>query len=411
MLTLTLLPGVLLICFLFVGGFLAGLVYQQSRHNKNSQHEEMLALHEKLGELQALLYSEKELTKQKTELLDNAKKQLRDELALLSSTVLEEKTHKFTKNNSEQLGLLLTPLREQLGEFDKKLRESHYQQTQERLSLITEIKHLKDLNQKINQEAINLTHALRGGNKIQGCWGEVILARILEKSGLEQGREYEIQVQSTNEEGKVFRPDVIVRLPEDRHIVIDAKVSLVSYLRYQEAEDDTSRELALSQHIISIRQHIKDLSSKEYHKLSGLTSLDFVLLFSPIEAALSIALQKDPELFTDALESNVVLVSPTTLLTTLRTVNTLWRIEQQNKNALEIATRAGDLYDKLASFVVDLQDVGKKLDSAQRAYDTASAKLSTGRGNLLSRAQYLRKLGAKTNKSFTLTYEEEAEDL
>jgi len=405
MLTLSLLPGIVLLVAIFVSGLTLGFLCQLVR-SRSSHQRELLVLHEKIGQLQALLQSEKENTQQKIVLLEGAKKQLRDEFALLSQTVLDEKTLKFTKNNSEQLGLLLNPLREQLGDFEKKLREANYQQTQERLSLVTEIKHLKELNQKMGQDALNLTQALRGGNKLQGYWGEVILARILEKSGLQEGREYEIQVHSTNEEGKAFRPDVIIRLPEGRDIVIDAKVSLVAYLRFQEAENDEQREIALAQHILSLRQHVKSLSSKEYQKIAGLNSLDFVLLFLPIEAALSVALQKENELFNDALEANVILVTPTTLLTTLRTVNTLWRIEQQNKNAVEIATRAGDLYDKLVGFVEDLQDVSKKLDSAQKAHEAALSKLNTGRGNLITRAEGLRKLGAKASKSLNLESEE-----
>ena len=378
-------------------GFL--LQHYRARHSQNP-------LHQKIGELQALLQAEKELTAHKIASFETAKKSLRDEFAVLSQTVLDEKTLKFTQHNSAQLGILLNPLRDQISEFEKKLRETHYQQSQERVTLATEIKHLKDLNQKISQDAVNLTQALKGGNKLQGAWGEIILSRVLEKSGLSEGREYEIQVHSANEEGKAYRPDAIVRLPEGRDVVIDAKVSLTAYLRYQDADEAGVRETAMTQHILSIRQHMKGLSSKEYQKIAGINSLDFVLLFLPIETALSVALQHEDALFDEALAMNIILVTPTTLITTLRTVNTMWRVEQQNKNAIEIANQAGNLYDKFVGFVDDLQEVGTRLDAAQKAHTTAFAKLHSGRGNLVTRVENLRKLGAKASKVLAVEADE-----
>jgi DNA recombination protein RmuC len=395
----------LVLCFFaLITGFAFGFLFHHYR-NKNST----LELHQHIGELNALLQAEKELSKHKIAAFEQAKKNFRDEFTVLSQSVLDEKTLKFTKHNSEQLGILLNPLREQLGEFEKKMRESNYQQTQERVSLTTEIKHLKELNHRMSQDALNLTQALKGGNKLQGAWGEIILTRVLEKSGLEQGREYEIQVHSTNEEGKAYRPDAIIRLPEGRDVVVDAKVSLTAYLRFQEADEQSQRDLALEQHILSIRQHMRNLASKEYQKIVGINSLDFVLLFLPIEAALSTALQQENALFDEALASNIILVTPTTLLTTLRTVNTMWRVEQQNKNAIEIANQAGNLYDKFVGFVDDLQEVGHRLQAAQKAHDVAIAKLNSGRGNLVTRVENLRKLGAKASKAMALEVESEEE--
>lgn len=385
----------------FITGLLMGLFLAFLRH-KSTQG----MLHQQIGSLSASLEAEKELSRVKMASLENAKQSLRDEMNVLSQKILEEKSLKFTQVNATQLGSILNPLKQQIESFDKKLHEAHYQQTQERLSLQAEVKQLKALNHQLSHDALNLTQALKGKNKQQGIWGEIVLSRVLEKSGLAQGREYELQVTSNDAEGKVYRPDAIIHLPQERDVIIDAKVSLTAYLRYQEAEDDISREAAIRDHLLSIRNHIRNLGSKEYHKIVGIQSLDFVLLFLPIESALVCALAKENSLFDEALAVNVILVTPTTLLTTLRTINIMWRVEQQNKNAIEIANQAGNLYDKFVSFIDDLNDIGFKLDAAQKSHQNALNKLSSGRGNLVTRVEGLKKLGAKASKTLLIETQE-----
>ena len=254
----------------------------------------------------------------------------------------------------------------------------------------------------ISDDAMSLTEALKGQNKVQGGWGEVILERILERSGLEKGREYEVQVSLNTEDGKRYQPDVIVHLPENKQIIIDSKMVLVSYLAYVEAEDDITRQQALRQHLDAIRRHMKELSAKNYHDLKGITSLDFVIMFIPIEAAYGLALQAENGLFSEAFEHNIIITGPSNLLATLRTVQNIWRNEKQSQNALEIARQAGAMYDKFAGFVQDMDDIGAKIDTLSRSHDQAMKKLSIGRGNLMSRAERLRMMGAKTNKQLTL---------
>lgn len=258
---------------------------------------------------------------------------------------------------------------------------------------------LKDMNQQITQEAKNLTTALKGQNKAQGNWGEFILESILEKSGLVKGREYVVQESLTTESGKRFQPDVIIKLPENKSIIIDSKVSLVGYEKFVSEEEDNLKQLGLRDHINSIRAHIKNLSGKNYQNLYQLESLDFVLMFMPIEPAFAVAVQSDPAVFTDAFEQNIVIVSPSTLLATLRTISSIWRQENQNRNALEIARQSGEMLDKFMAFVDDLISVGKGLISAKDNYDKAMNKLVDGRGNLISRSEKIKKLGAKASKT------------
>ncbi len=257
---------------------------------------------------------------------------------------------------------------------------------------------LKDMNQQITQEAKNLTQALKGQTKTQGNWGEFILESILEKSGLEKGREYYVQESFTSESGRRFQPDIIIKLPENKSIVVDSKVSLVSYERYISSDSENEKQNALREHINSIRSHVKNLSSKNYQNLYQLESLDFVLMFMPIEPAFALAVQTDASLFNDAFEMNIVIVSPTTLLATLRTITSIWRQENQNKNALEIARQSGALYDKFVGFTEDLISIGKKMDDAKNTYSSAMNKLVDGSGNLVRRVQRIKELGAKTAK-------------
>lgn len=316
----------------------------------------------------------------------------------LANEILEEKSKKFTEQNKVNLTEILSPLRERIGEFQKKVEESNKEDAERNASLVQQIKHLSDLNKQITKEAENLTKALKGDSKTQGNWGEVILERILEKSGLEKGREYETQVSEVGEDGRRYQPDVVVKLPDNKHIIIDSKVSLTSYERYVSGESEEEKLTHLKAHITSIKNHVKGLGDKNYQNLYGFEGLDFVLLFIPVEPAFTLAVQHDPELFNEAYSKNIVIVSPTTLIATLRTISSIWKQEYQNKNAIEIASQSGALYDKFQLFTEDLINIGKHLAGTQKAYQDSMKKLSEGNGNLVRRAEKLKKLGAKASK-------------
>jgi DNA recombination protein RmuC len=330
--------------------------------------------------------------------LEKLQERFTKEFELLANKIFEEKSQKFTDQNRTQLDILLQPLGEKLKDFEKKITDTHLEDTRERASLKEQLAQLHLLNQKMSTEANNLTRALKGEAKTQGDWGEYVLTGILEKSGLIKDQTYSLQQSMVTEDGRRVQPDVIINLPDNKHLVIDSKVSIVAYKRMVQAETDEERTLALKEHVTSVRRHIADLSSKNYQQLYALNSLDFVLLFMPIEPAFAAALQGDEELFNVAFSKNIVIVSPSTLLATLRTVASIWRQEQQNKNAIEIARQSGDLYDKFAGFVEDLQKVGVRLADAQKVHEEALKKLHTGRGNLMNRAKRLADLGAKTSK-------------
>jgi DNA recombination protein RmuC len=357
------------------------------------------ALKQRLAQLETTLEKERSEAQEKLALLDQARQSLTEQFKNLANEILEEKAKRFTEQNRQGLEGLLSPLREQIHKFEKQVADTYEKESKDRVSLFHEIRQLKDLNQRISQDAVNLTKALKGESRTQGTWGELVLERVLELSGLERGREYEVQTSFKDEEGSRYRPDVIVHLPEGRDIIIDSKVSLVHYERYCSAEDEDERRTALAQHIASLRTHIRSLGDKAYHALPGVRTLDFVLMFVPIETAYSEALREAPELVTDALGRNIVLVTPMTLLLALRTVHRLWRYEHQSQNAQEIAKRAGDLYDKFVAFIADLESIGKRIGDAQKAYDSAHNKLCTGRGNLVRRAEQIRRLGVSTSKS------------
>jgi DNA recombination protein RmuC len=349
--------------------------------------------------LKTSLSEQKKQNEEKLGLLQETRESMNNEFKALANQIFESKHKVFKAESKEQLDNILSPLSERIKEFEKRVEKSYNDESKERYSLIKEVRNLQDLNTRISKDAINLTNALKGESKTQGTWGEIILERVLEKSGLEKGREYEVQVSMKNEDGRRLQPDVIVHLPEEKDVVIDAKVSLTAYERYCSTDDDQDRAESLKQHLQSMRQHIKQLGDKDYHNLEGLKTLDFVLLFVPIEAAFSLAVQQDNNLFTDAFERNIVMVAPSTLLATLRTIQNIWRYEQQNKNAQEIASKAGALYDKFVNFVADLENIGAKIDSTQAAYRDAHNKLTSGRGNLVRRAEGMRELGAKVSKS------------
>jgi len=349
--------------------------------------------------LKTSLLEQKKHNEEKLAVLQEAKERMGAEFKALANQIFESRHKVFKAESKEQLNNILSPLSERIKEFEKRVEKSYNDESKERYSLIKEIRNLQDLDARISKDAINLTNALKGESKTQGTWGEIILERVLEKSGLQKGREYEIQVSMKNEEGRRLQPDVIVHLPEEKDVIIDSKVSLTAYERYCSTEDDDDRAESLKQHLQSLRLHIKQLCDKDYHNLEGIKTLDFVLLFVPIEAAFSLAVQQDNSLFTDAFEKNVFMVSPSTLLATLRMIQHIWRHEQQNKNAQEIATKAGALYDKFVNFVADLENIGSKIESTQDAYRDAHNKLTSGRGNLVRRAEGMRELGAKVSKS------------
>ncbi|MHB8446355.1 MAG: DNA recombination protein RmuC, partial [Rudaea sp.] len=324
---------------------------------------------------------------------------LTEKFDLLSRQLLDQQSRKLTEQNQANLGVLLNPLREQLGEFRKRVDEVYDQENRERAGLKTQIDALQNLNQKIGQDAVNLTRALTGDSQTQGAWGEMVLERLLEASGLQKGREYDIQVALTNESGDRPRPDAIVHLPEGRDIIVDAKVSLTAYERYCSAADADERAVQLAAHLKSLREQVRNLAVKRYADLPGVNSLEFVLMFVPVEAAYIEAARHDDTLHAFALEKNVVIVTASTLLATLRTVSSLWRFDDRNRNALEIADRAGKLYDKFAGFVDDLGEARTRVAAAAKALDAAGSKLSTGAGNLLRQVEMLRELGAKASKS------------
>ncbi|RXY41715.1 DNA recombination protein RmuC [Klebsiella pneumoniae] len=340
---------------------------------------------------------------------------LREVTTRLESTQLHAEDKIRQMMNSEQrlqnrqsLHGLLTPLREQLDGFRRQVQESFGQEARERHTLAHEIRNLQQLNAQMAQEALNLTKALKGDNKTQGNWGEVVLTRVLEASGLREGYEYQTQVSIETDNRSRMQPDVIVRLPQGKDVVIDAKMTLVAYERYFNAEDDYTREVALQEHLASVRNHIRLLGRKDYQQLPGLRSLDYVLMFIPVEPAFLLAIDRQPELISEALQNNIMLVSPTTLLVALRTIANLWRYEHQSRNAQKIAERAGRLYDKMRLFVDDMSAIGQSLDKAQESYRQAMKKLASGRGNLLAQAEAFRGLGVEVKRGINPDLVEQA---
>jgi len=334
---------------------------------------------------------------QKTEITELQIK-FKTEFENIANRILEEKSSKFTEQNKNNLDIILNPLKEKIREFEDKVERSYKIESTERISLKEQIKLLMDQNKALSTEANNLTRALKGDVKKQGNWGEVILERILERSGLVKDQEYKTQVSTTNEDGRKLQPDVVVFLPDEKHIVIDAKVSLIAYEAMVNCQDEDEREKCILQHITSVKNHIKSLGEKNYQYTDNLNSPDFVLLFMPIESSFSTVIQADNELYNFAWDRKIVIVSPTTLLATLRTIASIWKQERQTRNALEIAERAGRLYDKFAGFTEDLLKVGSKLIDSKNSYDDAMKKLSEGSGNLVSSVEKLKSLGAKASK-------------
>ena len=314
-------------------------------------------------------------------------------LKQFAESSLKQQANQLSSQNQDQIGHLLNPLKQQLGDFRKKVDDVYDKDARDRAGLTQQINSLLELNNKLSSDAINLTKALKGDNKAQGNWGEMVLEQVLEQSGLRKGHEYHSQVNLTQTDGKRLQPDVVVHMPENKDVVVDSKVTLVAYERYQSAEDDAERSVALAEHLASVKAHIKGLSGKSYESAEGVSSLDYVLLFIPIESAYMLALQADADLFVSAMKSNIMLVSPATLLMVLRTIHNIWRYEHQSQNAKEISRQAEQMHKKLVDFVTSMDSVGSHLVRAQDAYDTAHKRLSSGRGNLINRAQKIVNLG------------------
>ncbi|MGR5068706.1 MULTISPECIES: DNA recombination protein RmuC [Vibrio] len=355
-------------------------------------------LETQLGEQQARHEQINQANAEKLQILEHAESRLKQQFEHLANQLFEEKTAKVDMQNRQSLEGLLSPLKEQLEGFKKQVNDSFSQEAKERHTLVHELKNLQRLNEHMTREAVNLTQALKGDNKQQGNWGEVVLARVLAESGLREGHEYQTQVSLQNEAGKRYQPDVIVHLPQNKQVVVDSKMALVAYERYFNAESDIQRGQALSEHLAALRSHIKGLSLKDYHQLKGIQSLDYVLMFIPVEPAFQVAIQADPSLVKDAMEQNIILVSPTTLLVALRTIDNLWRNERQNENAQLIAERAAKLYDKLRLFIDDMEGLGGALDKANQTYQGAMNKLATGRGNVIRQAESFKQLGVEVKR-------------
>jgi DNA recombination protein RmuC len=373
----------------------AAQLWTQERTSKEAELRHLDAHCASLG---AALREQQESHQQRLSDLQGSRDELRAQFAELAGKIFDEREQRFAETSQQQLGQLLDPLKERIQSFEKRVEESYQQEARERFSLSKELERLQQLNQRLSDEATNLTRALKG-QKTQGNWGELILERVLEHAGLEKGREYQTQVSLKGPDGERFQPDVLIMLPGNKQVVVDAKVSLTAYQQYVSADDDVIGQAALKQHVLSLRNHVKGLSGKDYKRLEGLHSLDFVLLFVPIEAAFSAALQAEPNLFQEAFDRNIVIVSPTTLLATLRVIDSLWKQERQSQNAREIAERAGWLYDKFVLFIQDLDEVGNRLQQLDKAYGAARNKLTEGRGNLVSRSEQLKLLGARASKN------------
>ena len=343
--------------------------------------------------------------------LETLRQQMKEQFSAIAADVVLKNAARIQEEHKEKLDDILSPLREKIEKFETQVRQTHEERIREHQSLREQLGQLQTLNKSIGDEARNLVTALKGQAKTQGNWGEMILEKILERSGLVKGREYFIQTSLQTEDGRRLQPDVIISLPEGRSLVVDSKVSLVAYERYCNEEDETARALALREHLTSVRKHIRDLSGKNYQSLYQINTLDFVLLFIPVEPAFALAVEQDQELFNEAFERNIVLVTTSTLLATLRTIASIWRLEYQNKNAMEIARQSGDLYDKFVALVDDMITVGKKMQDAQGAYESTMNKLHLGRGNLISRVENLKKLGLKTSKQINQKLLERTEDI
>jgi len=340
-----------------------------------------------------------ERNKEQKDEVEKLQEKFTKEFENLANKILEEKTNKFTEQNKENLKNILTPLQDKIQLFEKKVEDTHKESIDYHAALRQQILGLREMNEQMSKETLNLTKALKGDSKMQGNWGELILERVLEKSGLEKGREYEVQQSFVTEEGNRVFPDVVINLPDGKKMIVDSKVTLTAYERYTNEEDDLVKVQHLKEHVMALKRHVDQLSEKNYHDLYQMESPDFVLLFIPIESAFALALNEDTSLYNKAFEKNIVIVTPSTLLATLRTIDSMWTNQKQQENALEIARQAGALYDKFEGFVTDLVKIGKKMDEAKVEYQGAMNKLVDGKGNLVNSVEKLKKMGAKAKKA------------
>ncbi len=371
---------------------------QQVKTELEEKRNQLVKLNSELSEWKTRYVGlEEKLSTQKDE-LNEIQKKFNTEFENLANRILEDKSKKFTEQNKNNLDIILNPLKEKIKDFEAKVEKAYKEESTERTTLKTEIKHLIELNNKISTEANNLASALKGDNKMQGNWGEVILEKILESSGLIKGQEYKTQVSTNNEEGSRIQPDVVIYLPDNKHVIIDSKVSLIAYTESVNATEENEKARYVKAHIDSIKTHVKNLSDKNYQTAEGIISPDFVLMFIPTESSFSLAVRTDIELFNYSWEKKVVIVSPSTLLATVKTISSIWKQEKQTRNALEIAEQGGKLYDKFEGLVRDLIEVGKKMDAAKSNYSDAMNKLYTGKGNIVKSVENLKKLGAKASK-------------
>ncbi len=369
---------------------------QIEKQKVQAEKEEFaILLAKKENDFDNLLERNKEQKQEVNELQEKFTKEFEN----LANKILEEKTQKFTEQNKENLKNILSPLQDKIQHFEKKVEDTHKESIDYHAALRQQIVSLSEMNAQMSKETINLTKALKGDSKMQGNWGELVLERVLEKSGLEKGREYEVQQAFTSEEGTKILPDVIINLPDGKKMVVDSKVSLTAYERYVNEEDDVQQNIYLKEHVNSVKRHVEQLSDKRYQDIYQMESPDFVLLFIPIEPAFALALQEDLNLYNKAFEKNIVIVTPSTLLATLRTIDSMWTNQKQQENAIEIARQAGALYDKFEGFVSDLIKIGKKMDEAKVEYSSAMNKLTEGKGNLVTSAEKLKKMGAKAKKA------------
>jgi DNA recombination protein RmuC len=389
----------LLALFCFIALFSLYYAWQQSQARVRAETELAAERRQSADKLATLQQTAQE-----------AKTVLSDQFKNLANEILEEKSKRFAEQNQQNLDILLKPLQEKLTDFRKQVDETYQSEARERFALKQEVEKLAGLNLRMTDETRALTNALKGESKTQGDWGELVLETILENSGLRKGEEYLVQDTQTISDGSRLQPDVVIRLPESKHLVIDSKVSITAYTRYIQADDDSIKTAELNSHVLSIKQHIQGLSAKNYQDLYGVGSIDFVLMFIPIEPAFLAAMRHAPDIYQEALKKNIVIVCPSTLLATVRTVAHLWRQEHQNRNAQEIARQCASLYDKFVGFVEDLDKVGQRLEQAQISYSDAVGKLKTGRGNLIRTAENVKKLGVKPNKSLPSKLTDVADD-
>ncbi|MEY2630671.1 MAG: hypothetical protein RLZZ469_1568 [Bacteroidota bacterium] len=387
-----------------INGLLQQIEQLKSQMNQTIQEREKIRTEK---EALAIQLSKKETDfdnlwerhKEQKEEVEKLQEKFTKEFENLANKILEEKTVKFTEQNKENLKNILSPLQDKIQLFEKKVEDTHKESIDYHAALRQQILGLREMNEQMSKETLNLTKALKGDSKMQGNWGELVLERVLEKSGLEKGREYEVQQSFVTEEGNRLFPDVVINLPDGKKMIVDSKVTLTAYERYINTENETEKAQFLKEHLIAIKRHVDQLSEKNYHDLYQMESPDFVLLFIPIESAFALALNEDTNLYNKAFEKNIVIVTPSTLLATLRTIDSMWTNQKQQENAVEIARQAGALYDKFEGFVSDLVKIGKKMDEAKAEYGNAMNKLFDGKGNLINSVEKLKKMGAKAKKA------------